>query len=196
MRGAISQAGIPRHFATRDWKPVEIDRALRSRRSWRRTFSRSAWRRRCTRRITEPKPGVYIYDFGQNMAGVRELRVQGPAGTDVRLRFAEVLNPDGTIYTENLRTAKATDHFILCRERRGGVPARHLPSTDSAMSRSPVCLRKPANDAVTALVIHTDAPFTAKLKTGSAMINQLWEQHPVGAAIEFCRRADRLPAAR
>ena len=45
--------------------------------------------------------------------GVERLRVAGPAGTDVRLRFAEILNADGTIYTDNLRTAKATDHFIL-----------------------------------------------------------------------------------
>ncbi len=63
--------------------------------------------------ITNPKPGTYIYDFGQNLAGVASLRAQGPAGTDVRLRFAEVLNPDGTLYVDNLRTAKATDHFIL-----------------------------------------------------------------------------------
>ncbi|HEY6061385.1 MAG TPA: family 78 glycoside hydrolase catalytic domain, partial [Gemmatimonadales bacterium] len=36
-----------------------------------------------------------------------------PAGTNVTLRFAEVLNPDGTIYTANLRAATSTDHFIL-----------------------------------------------------------------------------------
>jgi alpha-L-rhamnosidase len=34
--------------------------------------------------MTEPKPGVYVYDFGQNFSGVERLRVQGPAGTDVR----------------------------------------------------------------------------------------------------------------
>ena len=63
--------------------------------------------------VTSPKPGTYIYDFGQNLAGIASCGRHGPAGTDVRLRFAEVLNPDGTLYTENLRTAKATDHFIL-----------------------------------------------------------------------------------
>ena len=63
--------------------------------------------------MTEPKPGVYVYDFGQNLAGVERVRLQGPAGTNVRLRFAEIVNDDGTIYTDNLRTAKVTDHFIL-----------------------------------------------------------------------------------
>src|SRR6185437_11050850 len=64
-------------------------------------------------KMTEPKPGVFLYDFGQNMAGIERLTVSGPAGTDVRVRTGEVLNPDGSLYTENLRTAKATDHFIL-----------------------------------------------------------------------------------
>ena len=43
--------------------------------------------------LTEPKPGVWVYDFGQNFSGVEQLRVAGPAGTTVRMRFAEVLNP-------------------------------------------------------------------------------------------------------
>ena len=43
-------------------------------------------------------------------------RVKGAAGTVVRLRFAEILNPDGTIYTANLRNADAADTYIL----RGG----------------------------------------------------------------------------
>ena len=50
--------------------------------------------------MSEPKPGVYVYDFGQNLAGVERLRVAGPPGTDVRLRFAEILNADGTLYTD------------------------------------------------------------------------------------------------
>jgi alpha-L-rhamnosidase len=62
---------------------------------------------------TEPEPGVYIFDLGQNIAGWASIRATGPAGTRITLRFAEMLNPDGTIYTENLRDARATDTFIL-----------------------------------------------------------------------------------
>jgi alpha-L-rhamnosidase len=123
--------------------------------------------------VTEPKPGVYVYDFGQNLSGVERVHVQGPAGTKIRLRFAEVLNADGTLYTDNLRTAKATDSFTL--EGRGieeftpqftfhGFRYAELTGLPNA----------PGKDAVTALAFHTDAPFTAKLVTGSAMINQLW----------------------
>ncbi len=47
--------------------------------------------------LTEPRPGVYIFDFGQNFAGWVRLRVQGPAGTRVTMRFGELLYPDGTL---------------------------------------------------------------------------------------------------
>jgi len=46
---------------------------------------------------TEPKPGAFIFDLGQNFAGWARLRVSGPAGTRVRLRYGELLEPDGTL---------------------------------------------------------------------------------------------------
>ena len=46
---------------------------------------------------TEPKPGVFIFDLGQNFAGWARLRVKGPAGTRVRMRYGELLYPDGTL---------------------------------------------------------------------------------------------------
>ena len=63
--------------------------------------------------MTEPKPGVYVYDLGQNMVGWARLKVSGPAGTRVKLRFAEVLKPDGMLDVANLRGARATDRYTL-----------------------------------------------------------------------------------
>ena len=123
--------------------------------------------------MSEPKPGVYVYDFGQNFSGVERVRVAGPAGTDVRLRFAEIVNADGTIYTDNLRTAKATDHFILS----GNGVEEFTPQFTFhgfryvELTGLPTA---PGKDAVSALAFHTDAAFTAKLETGSEMINKLW----------------------
>ena len=48
-------------------------------------------------RRTEPKPGVFIFDMGRNFAGWVTLRVRGPRGTKVKLRFGEILHPDGTL---------------------------------------------------------------------------------------------------
>src|SRR6185312_10561006 len=145
----------PVEIVTQNFSPIRTDRDV------------------IAKSVTEPKPGVYINDFGQNLVGAERLRVQGPAGTRVRLRFGEILNPDGTLYTDNLRTAKATDQFIL---NGNGVEEftpqftyhgyRYVEVTGLSSA--------PGKDAVTAIVFHTDAPFTDKLETGSAMINQLW----------------------
>ncbi len=64
-------------------------------------------------KVTEPKPGVFIFDMGQNMVGWCRLAVRGPAGACVALRHAETLKPDGTLYLDNLRGAKVTDLYTL-----------------------------------------------------------------------------------
>ena len=65
------------------------------------------------KQITRLPNGTYVFDMGQNMVGWATLKVKGAAGSRVRLRFAEILNPDGTIYTANLRNADATDEYVL-----------------------------------------------------------------------------------
>ncbi len=64
--------------------------------------------------ITEVQRGVYVFDMGQNFAGVARLKVRGGPGQKITLRFAERLKPDGSIYTVNLRSAISTDTYI-CR---------------------------------------------------------------------------------
>ncbi|MFM6976820.1 MAG: family 78 glycoside hydrolase catalytic domain, partial [Sphingobacteriaceae bacterium] len=59
------------------------------------------------------KPGVYILDMGQNMAGWLKMQMKGSAGTQVNLKFAETLKEDGSLFTRNLRDAQSTDTYIL-----------------------------------------------------------------------------------
>ncbi len=145
----------PIEVFAQNFQPIRVDRELTA------------------KSVTEPKPGVYVYDFGQNMAGAERVRVEGPAGTDVTLRFGEILNPDGTVYTENLRTAKATDHFIL----NGKGVEDFTPQFTyhgyryAELTGLPTA---PGKDAVKAIDFHTDAPFTDTLETGNPMINKLW----------------------
>ena len=65
--------------------------------------------------ITTAKDGEVIYDFGQNFAGVIHMKLNGKAGQIITVRHAEILNPDGTLNTTFLRTAKATATYI-CRD--------------------------------------------------------------------------------
>lgn len=63
--------------------------------------------------LAEPKPGVFVFDMGQNMVGWCRLAVRGPAGTRVSLRHAETLQADGTLYLDNIRGAQVTDVYTL-----------------------------------------------------------------------------------
>lgn len=124
------------------------------------------------RKVTEPKPGVFVFDLGQNMVGAVRLTVSGKAGTKVQLRHAEVLNPDGTVYTTNLRSARATDTYTL----KGGGKETYEPRFTFHGFRYVEVTGypgKPPLDAVTGRVIHTSAPFTMDFKTNVPMLNQL-----------------------
>ncbi|MDG1729325.1 MAG: family 78 glycoside hydrolase catalytic domain [Algibacter sp.] len=66
-----------------------------------------------SKRITEPQKGVYVFDLGKNIAGIVKLKVEGPKGTKIKLRYGEILKRDGNVQTENLRLARATDTYIL-----------------------------------------------------------------------------------
>jgi len=63
--------------------------------------------------VKELKPGMFIFDMGQNMVGWVELFVKGNKGNKVQMRFAETLNDDGSIFLENIRSAEVTDTYIL-----------------------------------------------------------------------------------
>jgi alpha-L-rhamnosidase len=66
------------------------------------------------RAVAEPRMADghrFIYDFGQNLVGVATLRIRAPAGTVVTLHYAEMLDPAGNLYLDNLRKARATDSY-------------------------------------------------------------------------------------
>lgn len=63
--------------------------------------------------LTEPEEGIYVFDLGQNFAGHARLKVSGDKNDTITLRYGERLHDDGTLMTENLRFARATDTYIL-----------------------------------------------------------------------------------
>jgi alpha-L-rhamnosidase len=185
-------------FADNSWKGVDIVQPHEPEIVWQYFQPIRAEKSLQAKAVTNPAAGIYIFDFGQNLSGVPRIRVQGPAGTDVKLRFAEILNPDGTLYTENLRTAKATDHFILAGK---GVEEYEPAFTFHGFRYMEISgvTAKPRAEDVQAVVFHTDAPFTASLKTGSAMLNQLWSNilwgqrsNFVGVPTDCPQRDERL----
>ena len=122
--------------------------------------------------ITEPTPGVYIFDLGQNMVGWAKLQIQEAAGTRVQMRFAEILNPDGTLYTANLRSARATDVYTC---KGSGLETWEPRFTFHGfryveMTGIPA---KPPLSTITGCVVDSDNPLTGTFTTSNAMVNQL-----------------------
>jgi alpha-L-rhamnosidase len=125
------------------------------------------------KKVTERKPGVYIFDFGQNFAGNVRLKVKGAAGTKLTLRYGEMLHKDGRLMTENLRRARATDTYIL----RGGDEETWTPRfTYHGFQYCEVAglAEKPGLEMITGLVLNNDTPIVGNFACSDEVMTQLW----------------------
>jgi alpha-L-rhamnosidase len=122
--------------------------------------------------ITEPKPGVFVLDLGQNFAGVPRLKVSGKPGQKITLRFAERLNPDGTIYTVNLRSARATDTYI-CKGKGTEIWQPRFTFHGFQYIEVTGLKSKPSKDTVIGVALSSDTPVVGDFTCSDPMLNQL-----------------------
>ncbi len=124
--------------------------------------------------ITEPEPGRFVFDLGQNMVGWERLRIPMVKDGTVTVRFAEMLNQDGTLYTENYRSAKSTDSVTAAAT---GVVEWEPVFTFHGfryveLSGFPAGT-KPEKDWVTGVVLHSDLTATGSFESSHAKLNRL-----------------------
>jgi alpha-L-rhamnosidase len=131
--------------------------------------------------ITQPRPGVYVADLGQNFAGWNRLRVRGPAGTTVTLRHAEILNADGTVYTTNLRAARATDTFTLAGTGGDEVFEPRFTVHGYRYVEITGFPGTPTADSLTGLAAWTDGAGTGTFASGNPLLNQVHHNIAWGA---------------
>jgi alpha-L-rhamnosidase len=143
--------------------------------------------------VTEPVPGVKIYDLGQNMVGIPRVTITGKAGETVRLRHAEVLNPDGTMYTANLRAAAATDHYTFAED---GTVTYQPTFTQHGFRYIEVTGldQAPSSADVKGVVLGSDLPRVGHLETSSALLDQLHSNVTWGARGNFLSIPTDTPA--
>jgi alpha-L-rhamnosidase len=122
--------------------------------------------------------GVWIFDLGQNMVGRVRLNINGPAGTTLRLRYAEVLEKgplatSGPIYTANLRSAANIDYYTL----RGDLAGESFETRFTFHGFRYVEVRglpaPPTRALLTGIVVHSDTPRAGSFDCSDAMVNQL-----------------------
>lgn len=123
--------------------------------------------------VAQPKAGNYVFDFGQNFSGWVRLRASAPAGTKVTLRFAEMLEKDGTVYTANLRSAKATDTYVF----KGQGEETWEPTFTFhgfryvELTGLPTA---PTAETLTGVVLHSACPETTQFVCSNPLVNQLY----------------------
>lgn len=118
-------------------------------------------------------PGSWIFDLGQNFAGVARLRIKAKAGTVIRMRFGEMINPDNTLYVENLRSASSTDTYI-CKGK--GIEEWKPSFTFHGFRYVEVTglTKKPAKSMITGIVLGSDTTSVGKFSCSDPMVNQLY----------------------
>ncbi len=123
-------------------------------------------------RITRSPSGATLVDFGQNLVGWVRMRGRGPAGTEIVLRHAEALF-EGEPATRPLRSAKATDTFIL-----SGGDDEFEPTLTFHGFRYVEVTGYPGEltaDDLEAIVVHSDLRRTGGFSCSSPLVDRLAE---------------------
>ena len=125
-------------------------------------------------RVLHTPKGETVADFGQNLTGNVSLRVHGRAGEKVELQCFEVLDRDGNVYTDNLRTARCRVSYILS----GDGEETWNPWFSFQGFRYVQILSWPGNfepEQLRARVIHFDMPVTGKFQCSSPELTRLMQ---------------------
>lgn len=144
--------------------------------------------------MAEPRHGVYVYDFGQNHAGVPHVEFFGlPKGTDVKFRYAEILYPDmpqyegkeGMMMTENLRAANCNDEYIASGDGVEIFSPRLTFHGYRYMEITGVPEALPIEN-VKSLALSSIHRFRAGFECSDTLVNRLWKN------IEWSSKANIL----
>ena len=129
--------------------------------------------------VTEIRPGVWVYDFGQNFVGWCRLKVKGPVGSEVMLRHAETLQTDGDekgmLYVANLRGAKCRDIYILKGMFGSEVYEPRFTYHGFRYAELTGFPGKPDLDTLTGCVVGTDLPIVGSFECSNPLINKIYK---------------------
>ena len=135
------------------------------------------------RRITQPKPGIFMVDFGQAFYGVVQLTATAPAGTRVSMRTSFNRQTDGTLNAHNDRSALNTDIYTF---KGRGVETWHPRFRGNATRWVQVegFPGTPTNQNFTGLVTHTDMEPVGKFACSNSLINRIYRNARWGTRLQ------------
>jgi alpha-L-rhamnosidase len=141
----------------------------------------------------------WIFDFGQNLVGRVRLKVKGERGQTITLRYGEMLDEHGRLYTENLRTARQTDYYTLKGDSKGEIYESHFTFHGFRYVQVKGLSEEPTRDALTAIVLHSDNPPAITFECSDLLVNQLqhniewgWKGNSIDVPTDCPQRDERL----
>ncbi|MBO9634182.1 MAG: family 78 glycoside hydrolase catalytic domain [Chitinophagaceae bacterium] len=156
-------------FDKQDWKKVEILEADKNRLVAAETAPVKKQEVLSAVRILTTPKGEQVADFGQNMAGWVQLKIKGKKGDTVRISHAEILDEAGNFYTQNLRTAKSQDIYVLTGGKDLLEP--HFTYHGFRYAKIEGCtVRK---DDIRAVSLYSEMPVTGTFSCSDPMLNRL-----------------------
>jgi len=126
----------------------------------------------------ELKPGTFLYDLGQNIAGWCKVRLDGmicDANATVTLRHGEMLDLDGSLFTANLKSASAKDEYVYdgttCREFQPHFTYHGFQFIEVSGLKAGA---RPPRDFIIGCAIATSAQAVSSFESSDATLNKLW----------------------
>lgn len=124
--------------------------------------------------IKTPK-GETVIDFGQNLVGWVQVKIKGQAGDTLKIKHSEVLDKAGNFYTDNLRTARQENNYILDGTDQFLEP--HFTFQGFRYIKVSGLRSEPDKDNFTAVAIYSDMQPTGTFTSSNSLVNQL--QHNI-----------------
>src|SRR6185437_1423668 len=125
----------------------------------------------------------YVFDIGRTIAGISSLKVQGPAGTVIRLKHGELLHPDGHVDQSNIivhyRPTDDTDPFQTdIYTLKGDGAEFFIPHFNykgfqyvEVTSSRPLTLTQ---NSLTGYFMHSDVPSAGQISSSDSILDKIW----------------------
>lgn len=136
------------------------------------------------KRVTKINDMTYLFDFGKNIAGVTELKIEGQKGMEIRVKHGEMLGEDGRLDMSQIeahyrpkddKDPFQTDIYTL----KGDEVETFMPLFNyKGFQYAEVTADRPITltvDNLTAWFMHNDVPVTGHIETSNPLINKIWE---------------------
>ena len=144
--------------------------------------------------VKEPKPGVFVYDMGQNMVGIPQIKIKGKEGQTIMLQYGEMNYPEtiptepvhpytielykekkGQVYTDNYRGAISLDRYVLKGDPEGEIIKPHFTFHGFRYIEIHGLTEALPLENVTGIVLESVGEQTSTYSTSNELINKLYE---------------------